>query len=81
MKKKIFGFAAAVLLTVGLAACGNNSDSKGASSKSDDTTLKVGASPTPHADIKDIRPFLKYFNDLVATEVYNDVLFDKIMRV
>ena len=32
---------------------------------------KVGA----HADIKDIRPFLKYFNDLVATEVYNDVLF------
>lgn len=28
-----------------------------------------------HADIKDIRPFLKYFNDLVATEVYNDVLF------
>ena len=39
MKKKIFGFAAAGLLTVGLAACGN-SDSKGASSKSDDTTLK-----------------------------------------
>ena len=28
-----------------------------------------------HADIKDIRPFLKYFNNLVATEVYNDVLF------
>ena len=28
-----------------------------------------------HADIKDIRTFLKYFNDLVATEVYNDVLF------
>ena len=28
-----------------------------------------------HANIKDIRPFLKYFNDLVATEVYNDVLF------
>ena len=28
-----------------------------------------------HADIKDIRPFLKYFNDLVATEVYNNVLF------
>ena len=24
MKKKIFGFAAALLLTVGLAACGNN---------------------------------------------------------
>ena len=28
-----------------------------------------------HADIKEIRPFLKYFNDLVATEVYNDVFF------
>ena len=28
-----------------------------------------------HADIKDIRPFMKYFNELVATEVYNDVLF------
>ena len=27
-----------------------------------------------HADIKDIKPFLKYFNELVATEVYNDVL-------
>ncbi|MBQ9561119.1 MAG: MarR family transcriptional regulator, partial [Prevotella sp.] len=25
--------------------------------------------------IKDIKPFLKYFNELVATEVYNDVLF------
>ena len=27
------------------------------------------------ADIKAIRPFMKYFNNLVATEVYNDVLF------
>ena len=25
--------------------------------------------------IKDIHPFMKYFNELVATEVYNDVLF------
>ena len=39
--------------------------------------LEVGPVPNDgaHADIKDIRPFLKYFNDLVATEVYNDVLF------
>ncbi|MEB7516787.1 MetQ/NlpA family ABC transporter substrate-binding protein [Enterococcus hirae] len=60
MKKKIFGFAAAILLTVGLAACGNNSDSKGASSKSDDTTLKVDASPTPHAEILEhVQPLLK----------------------
>lgn len=37
------------------------------------------AGPVPgdgaHAEIKDIRPFLKYFNKLVAAEVYNDVLF------
>lgn len=39
--------------------------------------LEVGAVPCDgaHADIRDIRPFLKYFNELVATEVYNDVLF------
>ena len=39
----------------------------------------IGVGPVPsdgaHAEIKDIRPFLKYFNELVATEVYNDVLF------
>ena len=28
-----------------------------------------------HAELKDIKPFLKYFNELVATEVYGDVLF------
>lgn len=41
------------------------------------TDLEVGPVPSDgaHAEIKDIRPFLKYFNDLVATEVYNDVLF------
>ena len=39
--------------------------------------LEVGPVPSDgaHADIKDIRPFLKYFNELVATEIYNDVLF------
>lgn len=39
--------------------------------------LEVGPVPCDgaHADIKDIRPFLKCFNNLVATEVYNDVLF------
>lgn len=41
------------------------------------TDLEVGPVPSDgaHAEIKDIRPFLKYFRDLVATEVYNDVLF------
>ncbi|MDE6670121.1 MAG: Fic family protein, partial [Muribaculaceae bacterium] len=39
--------------------------------------LEVGPLPSDgaYADIKDIRPFLKYFNELVATEIYNDVLF------
>ena len=39
--------------------------------------LEVGPVPGDgaHAEIKDIRPFLRYFNNLVATEVYNDVLF------
>ncbi len=41
------------------------------------TDLEVGPVPSDgaHADIKDIRPFMKYFNDLVATEMYNYVLF------
>jgi Uncharacterized conserved protein len=41
------------------------------------TDIEVGPLPNDgaHANIKDIHPFLKYFNDLVATEVYNNVLF------
>lgn len=39
--------------------------------------IEVGPVPSEgaHAHIKDIRPFLKYFNEVVATEMYNDVLF------
>lgn len=41
------------------------------------TDLEVGPVPGDgaHAEINEIRPFLKYFNQLMATEVYNDVLF------
>ena len=41
------------------------------------TDIEVGPVPGDgaHARLKDIRPFMKYFNGLVATEVYNDVLF------
>ena len=41
------------------------------------TDLEVGPVPSDgaHAEINEIRPFLKYFNQLMATEVYNDVLF------
>lgn len=39
--------------------------------------LEVGPSPCDgaNAEIKKIRPFLKYLNELVASEIYNDVLF------
>ncbi len=39
--------------------------------------LAVGPVPSDgaHATLQDIRPFMRYFNELVATEVYNDVLF------
>lgn len=41
------------------------------------TDLEVGPVPSDgaHASMQDIRPFLKYFNELVATEVYQDVMF------
>lgn len=39
--------------------------------------IEVGPVPSDgaHAELAHIRPFLKYFNELVANEVYNDVLF------
>ena len=41
------------------------------------TDLEVGPIPGDgaHASMQNIRPFLKYFNELVATKVYRDVLF------
>lgn len=85
MKKKILGFAAAALLTVGLAACGNgDSGSSDSSSKEKSDTLVVGASPTPHAEILEhVKPLLekegvnleiKKFDDYVLP---NKVLADK----
>ena len=39
--------------------------------------LNVGPVPSDgsHAGLRDIGPFLKYFTELVMTEIYNDVLF------
>ena len=39
--------------------------------------LAVGPVPSDgaHANINEIRPFMKYFNELVAKETYNNVLF------
>lgn len=41
------------------------------------TDMEVGPIPNDgaHAELKDIKPFLKYFTNLVTTEIYNDVLF------
>ena len=85
MKKKILGFAAVALLTVGLAACGNSSSgSSDSSSKEKSDTLVVGASPTPHAEILEhVKPLLeeegvtleiKKFDDYVLP---NKALADK----
>ena len=53
--KKFLGFALLLVLSFALAACGNNSkdttEEKGADTTEEKTTtLKVGASNTPHAD-------------------------------
>lgn len=47
--KKIFAVLLAGVLTVGLAACGSSTDD--AATTDETITLKVGASPTPHAEI------------------------------
>lgn len=43
------------------------------------TDMEVGSIPSDgaYAEKEAIHPFLKYFNGLVATEIYNDVLFIK----
>ena len=46
--KKFFAILLAGVLTVGLAACGGSDD---AASNDETITLKVGASPTPHAEV------------------------------
>lgn len=58
--KKWLGIVALGLLTVGLAACGSSNDSSSTDSSSSETTLVVGASPTPHAEILEhVKPLLK----------------------
>ena len=55
--KSVVAAAAAVAVSVGLAACGGSS----ATSKEDDKTITVAASPTPHAEIlnKAVKPILE----------------------
>lgn len=54
MKKKLFSLALALSLTLSLAACGGDSGASSApaaSAPAETVTLKVAASPTPHAEI------------------------------
>ena len=50
--KKFFAILLAGVLTVGLAACGGSDDAAtNDDSNKEEITLKIGASPTPHAEI------------------------------
>lgn len=65
--KKIIALAAAAALTFSLAACsGNNSSSTADNSSSDasSTVIRVGASPSPHAEI------LEFAKDQLAAKGY-----------
>ena len=65
--KKIIALAAAAALTLSLAACsGNNSSSTADNSSSDasSTVIRVGASPSPHAEI------LEFAKDQLAAQGY-----------
>ena len=65
--KKIIALAAAAVLTLSLAACsGNNSSSTADNSSSDasSTVIRVGASPSPHAEI------LEFAKDQLAAKGY-----------
>ncbi|WP_346704287.1 MetQ/NlpA family ABC transporter substrate-binding protein [uncultured Agathobaculum sp.] len=51
MKKKIAALLAGALCLSALAACGGNNAQTAENGASDDKTITVGASPTPHAEI------------------------------
>ena len=71
--KKIIALAAAAALTLSLAACsGNNSSSTADNSSSDasSTVIRVGASPSPHAEI------LEFAKDQLAAKGYELVIVE-----
>ena len=49
--KKFFAILLAGVLTVGLAACGGSDDTAADDSNNEEVTLRIGAVPTPHAEI------------------------------
>lgn len=65
--KKIIALAAAAVLTLSLAACSSNNSSSTADNSSSDassTVIRVGASPSPHAEI------LEFAKDQLAAKGY-----------
>ena len=49
--KKFFAILLTGVLTLGLAACGGSAEAPAEDTSADAITLKIGASPTPHAEI------------------------------
>lgn len=49
--KKFFAILLTGVLTLGLAACGGSTEAPAEDTSADAITLKIGASPTPHAEI------------------------------
>ncbi|MGY3748966.1 MetQ/NlpA family ABC transporter substrate-binding protein [Vagococcus acidifermentans] len=80
MKKKFAAFGLLSALVLGLAACGGGSDEKAtkesAGGKSgEDTTIIVGASPTPHAEIlEEAKPLLKEKGFDLEIKVFDDYI-------
>lgn len=67
--KKILGFASVLLILV-LAACGGSDDSQG---DGENTTIKVGATSVPHAEIlEEAKPLLKEKGITLEIEEYQD---------
>ncbi|MGX7329028.1 MetQ/NlpA family ABC transporter substrate-binding protein [Enterococcus bulliens] len=75
MKKKLLGFVTIAAAVVGLAACGNSSSDDTSKSKSDDKTLIVGASATPHAEIlEQAKPILKKEGIDLQIKIFDDYI-------
>ena len=78
MKKKILTFIGLAALTIGLAACGSNDKYS-----KEENVLKVGASPTPHAEILEhVKPKLaKEGIDLQIVEFQDYILPNKALSL
>ncbi|MEG0254371.1 MAG: MetQ/NlpA family ABC transporter substrate-binding protein [Vagococcus sp.] len=74
MKKKLLSLGLVTLLTLGLAACaGSDAKSTEKKSKTENKTLVVGASPTPHAEIlEQAKPLLKEKGYDLEVKVFQD---------